>query len=160
MVDRPIALGILKRACTDGRRRSASISRTRDPLSASVTADSEDTEVFPSAGFELVTSKTLGGLPGRDSSRDVLSDRYDSTICDQPASTPEVACSMKVSGNTALVSATGITPSSGNPSLSSTSDTDLMLVSSRWISSESITPTINPVRKPTPRLNLLRGADG
>src|SRR5450755_3382550 len=116
-----------------GRRRSASISRTRAPLKARVTAESEDTEVFPSAGLELVISSTLGGLPGRERSREVLRDRYDSTICDQPASTPEVACSINDSGRITLLSTAGMTPSSGKPSFSSTSATDLILVSSKWI---------------------------
>ena len=54
-----------------GRRRSASINRTRVPFCASTMAVLMLVVVFPSCGKALVTRMTLGGAPSEVSSKDV-----------------------------------------------------------------------------------------
>src|SRR5579871_4617164 len=65
-----------------GRRRSASIRRTRTPFCARTTAVLILVVVLPSCGRALVTIMTLGGAPMLDSNREVRRARYDSAIWD------------------------------------------------------------------------------
>ena len=58
-----------------GRRRSASMSRTRIPFCARTTAQLMLVVVLPSWGSALVTIITLGGAPRLESSSEVRSAR-------------------------------------------------------------------------------------
>src|ERR1700722_10979 len=71
----PTLLEILKRRCTDGRRRSESSNRTRAPLSANTIASRVVIDVLPSEGLALLIRITWGGVPARESRMVVRSDR-------------------------------------------------------------------------------------
>src|ERR1700691_4127691 len=71
----PTLLEILKRRCTDGRRRSESSKRTRAPLSANTIASRVVIDVSPSEGLALLIRITWGGVPARESKIVVRSDR-------------------------------------------------------------------------------------
>src|SRR5690349_17066507 len=65
-----------------GRRRSASIRRTRVPFCARTTAVLMLVVVLPSRGRALVTKIVFGGAPREVRSKEVRKARYDSAICD------------------------------------------------------------------------------
>src|SRR3984957_5727491 len=67
---------------TPGRRRSASMRRTRLPRWAKTTAEFALIVVFPSWGEALVTRTTLGGVPKEDSRMEVRRGRYASAASD------------------------------------------------------------------------------
>src|ERR1035441_10806767 len=65
-----------------GRRRSASISRTRLPRCAKTKAEFALIVVFPSCGNALVMRITLGGAPNEERRIEVRSARYASAASD------------------------------------------------------------------------------
>ena len=80
---RPSPLPIRKRRWIAGRRKSASISNTREPFNANVIAVRPATQLFPSAGRVLAIMITLGGDPGLESKTEVRSPLSASAIFDQ-----------------------------------------------------------------------------
>src|SRR5215210_4788215 len=74
-LDSPTDLSTRNARCTDGRRKSASISNTDEPSCASEIAVLTEVVVFPSPGWLLVNKIVFGGLPAVESNTEVRSMR-------------------------------------------------------------------------------------
>src|SRR3982751_6267325 len=99
---KPCAFGILKCACSLGRRKSQSIIKTFAPVCASMKAVLMAVVVLPSEGWLEVTRIVRGAVPADDNNSDVRKWRYASAIGDRTSFTIVRAVASVGSGGASL----------------------------------------------------------
>ncbi len=154
---RPTFPLMLNRWCTVGRRRSASMSRTRTSRWARTQARFMATVVLPSLGVALVSSITWGSRPATDSSSEVRKARKASANCDIGAPmTPRFRCTAvcaAISG--ALRRMRGMSASDGRPEMASICATVRMPVSRLSRTKARTMPSVS-IRIPSTSIMLER----